>query len=143
MEDVFGDTNLLLRSVHIGHPMRQVARTAIREVEERGDRLVIARQSLVELWAVATRPEEANGLELSSTDARRLVDTMRQRFPILPEPDSVLDLWLDLVTRYEVRGKPTHDARLVASMLANGVSRVLTFNARDFSRFAEITVETP
>ena len=101
--------------------MQLIARTAIRRTEDNGDRIVIARQSLAELWAVATRPERDNGLEYSPVDSRRMVDTMRQRFTLLSESESAFDVWLDLVTRYEVRGKTTHDARLVATMLANGV----------------------
>ena len=144
MEYVLGDTNLLLRLVQEGHPMRPAALAAIEHVEVAGDRVVIARQILAELWAVSTRPTGSiNGLGYSTADARVLVDTLRRRFSILPEPDTTLDIWLDIVTRYSVRGRPTHDARLVATMLANGVTRILTFNGGDFTRFAEITVESP
>ena len=40
-------------------------------------------------------------------------------------------------------GKTTHAARLVATMLASGVERILTSNKAHFARFAEVTVETP
>ena len=32
-------------------------------------------------------------------------------------------------------GKQTHDANIVATMLAHGETRLLTFNAADFRRF--------
>ena len=105
---------------------------------------MVARQRVAEFRAVATRPVGSlNGLGLSTAEARAMVDLLRRRFPVLPEPDETLDIWLDLVTRYGVSGKTTHDARLVATMLANGVTRILTFNGTHFARFAEITVETP
>jgi predicted nucleic acid-binding protein len=37
-----------------------------------------------------------------------------------------------------------HDANIVATMLANGIARLLTFNVTDFRRFADlVAVETP
>jgi hypothetical protein len=42
-----------------------------------------------------------------------------------------------------VSGKKAHDARLVAAMLAHGLSRLLTFNVSDFARYPGITVLEP
>jgi len=36
-----------------------------------------------------------------------------------------------------------HDARLVATMIVNGVKDVLTFNIGDFTRYREIVVHDP
>lgn len=35
-----------------------------------------------------------------------------------------------------VRGKPAHDARLVAAMRLHGITRILTFNVGDYARYA-------
>ena len=124
--------------------MCEPALAAMERVLLAGDRVVIARQSMAELWAVATRPKGSpNGLGYTPADARAVVDDLLGRFPLLPETNGAFEVWLDLVTRYGVSGKTTHDARLVATMLANGVTRVLTFNGAHFARFAEITVEPP
>jgi hypothetical protein len=48
-----------------------------------------------------------------------------------------------LVANYDVKGKQVHDARLVAGMLRHNVSHLLTFNAKDFSRYSEISVIEP
>jgi predicted nucleic acid-binding protein len=63
--------------------------------------------------------------------------------PVVSEPDSLARTWLDLVTRYEVKGKQTHDAKIVASMLSLGITHILTLNPQDFARYAEITTITP
>jgi hypothetical protein len=42
-----------------------------------------------------------------------------------------------------ISGKNAHDARLVAAMIVHGVSSILTFNAKDFTRYAEIVVVDP
>ena len=43
---------------------------------------------------------------------------------------------LDQLARsHSFAGKQVHDANIVATMLAHGQTRILTFNARDFRRF--------
>ena len=48
-----------------------------------------------------------------------------------------------LVVNHQVVGKQAHDTRLVAAMLAHGLTDLLTFDVRDFKRFTEITVVNP
>jgi predicted nucleic acid-binding protein len=57
--------------------------------------------------------------------------------------DDVFPVWRRLVVEYGISGKPTHDARLVAAMMASGIKYVLTFNIADFVRFAGIEVLHP
>ena len=56
---------------------------------------------------------------------------------------AVLTEWRRLVGAYGVLGKSAHDARLVAAMIAHGLTHFLTFNLADFNRFAGITVLDP
>jgi len=42
-----------------------------------------------------------------------------------------------------VSGKKVHDARLVATMNVHHVSRILTFNTGDFSRYPGLTAIDP
>jgi len=44
--------------------------------------------------------------------------------------------WRKLVVAFNVSGVQVHDARLVANMKANSVTHILTFNTRDFIRYA-------
>jgi predicted nucleic acid-binding protein len=68
---------------------------------------------------------------------------MLQRFEVVEDgPDTRAQL-LTLLTAYPVAGRQVHDANIVATMLANGITRLLTFNVADFRRFAAlISVET-
>ena len=43
-----------------------------------------------------------------------------------------------LSRRFAFGGKQVHDANIAAAMLAHGESRLLTFNAADFRRFAPL-----
>jgi len=40
-------------------------------------------------------------------------------------------------------GKRTHDARIIAAMLANGITQLLTFNPIDFAGISSITIIHP
>lgn len=88
----------------------------------------------MEFWAVATRPESANGLGWSTATAADVVRDLRSQFPLLLETPGVLDRWFELVQRCQVVGKRVHDARLAALSLVHGVGHLLTFNTADFSQ---------
>jgi predicted nucleic acid-binding protein len=62
---------------------------------------------------------------------------------VLQEPPAVVDLWLDIVVARRLIGKRIHDAHLLATMKANGVSRLLTCNTADFPAESGISILTP
>ena len=64
-------------------------------------------------------------------------------FAFLQDERAIFGRWKDLVTRHNVKGKPAHDARLVAAMLRHGITHLLTFNESDFKRFPTIFCATP
>ncbi|MGO9011148.1 MAG: type II toxin-antitoxin system VapC family toxin [Bryobacteraceae bacterium] len=136
------DTNILLRTMQPHHPHCAAAERAVAALRIREETLHVAAQNLVEFWAVATRPEGENGLGLSIEAATRELATLKRLFSLLPEMP-VFGEWERLVAMYGVSGKNTHDARLVASMRAHGITRILTFNVQDFARFREIEALHP
>lgn len=64
------------------------------------------------------------------------VEGFRATFEMADEKLGVLDRLLDLLATGRSSGRQVHDANIVAVMLANGVRRLLTFNAADFRPFA-------
>ena len=56
------DTNTLLRSTQLGHPMRPAAAGAITILRAQGEQLCLVPQNLYEYWVVCTRPAAQNGL---------------------------------------------------------------------------------
>jgi len=119
------------------------AKAAVGRLFAGGGHLAVAPQVLFELWSVATRPVAANGLGWSVAQARAEVEAIRSRFLVLEEPPAVVDLWLDIVARHDLKGKRIHDAHLLATMKANGVTRLLTLNAADFPAESGISILTP
>lgn len=137
------DTNILLRSVQTHHPQYVAVERAFSVLRASNEPLHVTVQNFVEFWAVATRPaENENGLGMLPGEAAMELGVLVDLFQLLPESNSVFD-WRRLVTRYKVSGKNAHDARLVASMRANGITKILTFNIRDFARYKEIEALHP
>ena len=68
---------------------------------------------------------------------------IKSMFDLLPDTPAIYPVWESLVTRYQVSGKPAHDARLVAAMLVHGLTTILTFDRTGFSRYAGIEVLHP
>jgi hypothetical protein len=48
-----------------------------------------------------------------------------------------------LVQRHPVAGANVFDLQIVATMQANGINRIYTFNSDDFKVFSELVVLTP
>ncbi len=126
------DTNVLLRLADAQSPEQGVAEAAIEQLIAREETVFITAQVLVEFWAVATRPEPANGLGWPAAATAGAIRSLRDQFLMLNETPDVLDRRLELVDQFQVSGKHTHDARLAALLLVHGVGQLLTFNTSDF-----------
>lgn len=92
---------------------------------------------------MATRPVTSNGLGLTVSEARDELALFRGLFPTLAETPAFLSEWENLVVAFDCKGKPAHDARLVAAMRVYGVTDLLTFNGADFARYPGITILSP
>jgi predicted nucleic acid-binding protein len=62
---------------------------------------------------------------------------------VLPAPVQAVRGLLELLKRSEVTGGDVFDLQIVATMQANNIRRIYTFNAADFQRFAELAVIIP
>jgi hypothetical protein len=72
------DTNILVRIVSPRDPLKPAAVRAVDTLRRRNDSLCVAPQKLLEFWAVATQPPEANGLGLEPEAAAQEVDRSRE-----------------------------------------------------------------
>ena len=136
------DTNVLLRMTDVGHTAQPIAEHALKLLGQR-ESLRLFPQTLIEFWALATRARVDNGLALTIADAEIQLGRLKRMFVLLDDTPEVFSAWEGIVSRYQVIGKQSHDAHLVAAMLAHGVTHLLSFNDRDFKRYREITVVNP
>jgi predicted nucleic acid-binding protein len=143
MSDYLLDTNLLLRFCDTASPQHKVAINAVALLLKRGEQVFLTAQNLVEFWAVATRPKSANGFDWTAKQTDEEIDRLLSLFLFLEDSPAVFTHWRGLVSQYGVSGKQVHDARLVAVMLAHGISQLVTFNTSDFVRYANLTVIEP
>jgi predicted nucleic acid-binding protein len=71
------------------------------------------------------------------------MNSLKAMFLLLNDTPEIFSASERIVSRYQVTGKQAHDARLVAAMEVHNLTHLLSFNDRDFKRFAEITVVNP
>lgn len=143
MDKYLIDTNLLLRMSDDTSPMHLLAIDAAAQLLTQGHEIFLTTQNLIEFWSVVTRPRNVNGFDWTTPQAEAEIKLLLNKFPLLPDPPDVLPHWLALVSQHDIKGRRTHDARLVAVMLAHGVTHLLTFNTDDFKSFTNISLVHP
>lgn len=137
------DTNVLLRHVEPKHSMHAEAVNAISALLNTGEPVYTLPQNISEFWNVCTRPLDKNGLGLSPAQADAEVKRIESLLMVALDNASIYPEWRKLVVQHAVSGVQVHDARIVAAMKTHGLTHLVTFNNRDFIRYAGITVLTP
>jgi predicted nucleic acid-binding protein len=137
------DTNVVMRFCNPSDVQHQLATNAISRLLMQSDECFLVTQVVIEFWVVATRPTQANGLGWTVEQTRSMIDRLLDRFPVLEESPQIFPNWLNLVTDNRVMGKRTHDIRIIAAMLANQITHLLTFNPSDFAGISSITIAHP
>lgn len=137
------DTNILLRASDRASPRYALAVNSVASLIAQGHECVITAQVLIEFWVVATRPLEVNGLGWSIEQTESKINRLISQFTLVEESELIFAHWLELVTRYQIKGKKTHDARLMAVAIAFSITHILTFNPKDFTKIKELTIVHP
>jgi len=131
----FVDTNILLRALYPQMKLHQEARGLIRRMWDDGIELWISRQILREFIAQATHPKTIFP-PTTIVEVMTQIDVAQTLFFVADETQAVTDQLLFLLRTYPTYGKQTHDANIIATMLANQINTLLTMNVVDFKRFS-------
>lgn len=127
------DTNVIVHSTAPTSPEHSRARAALVRLGSQGP-VATTRQILREYLAATTRPQSwARAFTLAEATAD--TEEFARRFDILEDGPLVWNELMALSRRFAFGGKQVHDANIMATMLAHGETRLLTFNAADFRRF--------
>ena len=138
------DTGVLLRLFDSDDPHCASIRTAFRVLRENRDQLFFAVQNASEFWNVSTRPTSARGGYGHDNQRVSLRLQLLERFcSRVVETHASYEKWKQLLVIHSISGVAVHDARLVSIMVCSGISQLVTLNARDFDRFAEIDAIVP
>ena len=133
---MFLDTNVLVRARFEAAPSHGPARHWMGEVGASGEAMRISRQVMREYLATVTRPQPWSP-PVAMDAALGHLASLEARFEILEDGPGVADMLSALCREVPVAGKQVHDANIVATMLAHGERRLLTFNEKDFRRYGE------
>jgi predicted nucleic acid-binding protein len=137
----FVDTNILVYATDSISPFYSVAVVALQRVLALGA-VLISPQIVNEYLSVAFRSSLSSGVPSPSMVLGN-VQLFRQRFHLVEENDVVITELIDLLRRFPAAGRRVHDTNIVATMVAHGVSHLLTNNTGDFARFAGIITVEP
>jgi len=139
---VFIDTNVLVASNVATHPLRKAALAAISTHRRAGVNLWISRQVLREYLATLSRPQTYT-TPLPPQTLVQQVRYFRTRFYVAEDTAQVTARLLALIRQIPIGGKQVHDANIVATMLANNVTHLLTHNTADFTRYQPLITVIP
>ena len=96
----------------------------------------ISRQIIREYLSVVTRPQTWP-IAMTREDALDDVSRLISAFEILEDGPVVTESLVALCREVSVGGRQIHDANIVATMLARGERRLLTFDTADFRRYGD------
>jgi len=142
-DNVFCDTNIILRAYHDVFPQYHIVRATFDRLIDADAQLWISRQVIREYLVQITHPHTFETPFTGEAAVNRVSHSL-ETCRVVDETSATTHRLLDLIANYPVSGKQIHDANIVAAMLANNIPTLLTLNAVDFNRYADrITVLIP
>ena len=133
---MFIDTNILVNARFAEAADRLRARGRLERASLDHEPMRISRQIAREYLATVTRPQTwfvPLTLEQALYDVNRMLNT----YEVLEDGPAVTEVLLELLREVPAGGRQIHDANIVATMLAHGERRLLTFNTADFRRYGD------
>jgi predicted nucleic acid-binding protein len=136
-DPAFLDTNVLVAASVEAHPSHSAATVLLGRLAAEGAPLCISLQVCREFLVVLTR-QPVEGRAFTVEEALRALDSWRSACTVLDEDAAVQGELFALLRSHQVKGKQVHDANIVATMRANGISRLATLNVKDFERYEDL-----
>jgi len=136
------DANVLVYAMDADAPQHAASRALLDSARDPSTTLYVTSQVLCEFYSIVTNARRVPRPR-PPADALNAISGLLAFLHVLPIPARAVDLWLDLLRRRPVTGGDVFDLQLVATMLANDVVRIYTFNGEDFEFFPELAVLTP
>jgi predicted nucleic acid-binding protein len=135
-ERLFLDTNILVYLANEDSPFHSTTSNKFKEVATHYE-MWISRQVLREYVVVMTR---AGIVEkpLSSNDVVADIAQWISCFNVADETKAVTDFLLEMIKKYDAKGKRIHDINIAATMQAYSIKKLFTMNKDDFAQIEEI-----
>jgi len=144
IEPGFVDANILVYAADTGAPQHAASNGLLQAARNPSTVLYLTSQILCEFYSIVTNPRRI-AAPYSRTEALEAISDLiaLPSIRVLPITAEAVTGWMALLQRHPVTGGDVFDLQIVATMLANGIQRIYTFNTRDFDVFPELTVTTP
>lgn len=138
------DANILAYAINADAPQHAASRALLDEASDPSITLYVTSQILCEFYSIVTNPRRV-AAACTSSQAVTIIATILALpgIHVLPTPASAVVRWMRLLERRPVTGADVFDLQIVATMQANGIQRIHTFNIDDFEVFSELTVLVP
>ena len=138
------DANIIIYAMDSRAATHVPCRVLLEAAHEAGTTLYVTSQILCEFYSVVTNPRRV-AVPRSPAEALSVMSNLLALpgIHLLPTPASAVAGWMALLERRPVRGSDVFDLQIVATMQANGVQRIYTFNTKDFDMFPELIVIAP
>ena len=138
------DANVLVYPCYHDSEHHTASHALLERAQDENAGLCVAAQCLTEFYSVVTNPRRVS----PPREPNEVLETIEAllKLPgltLVPTPADLPARWIRLTRRVPVRGADIFDVQLVATMLANDVTRIYTYNRPDFERFGEVKVLTP
>ena len=136
------DANVLVYAMDADAPQHAASRALLDAARESSTTLYATSQILCEFYSIVTNARRVPKPR-TPDDAIRAIAGLLVFLHVLPIPARSVEGWMDLLHRHPVTGGDIFDLQIVATMQANGIQRIYTFNTGDFEVFPELAVLTP
>ena len=138
------DANVLAYAVDADAPQHAASRALLDAASDPSITLYVTSQILCEFYSIITNRRRVRVVS-STAEALSIISAMLALpgLYVLPIPARAVAGWMQLLQRHPVTGGDVFDLQIVATMQANGIQRIYTFNTDDFEVFPELAVLTP
>jgi predicted nucleic acid-binding protein len=136
------DANVLVYAMDADAPQHAASRALLDAGRDSSATLYVTSQILCEFYSIVTNARRVPKPR-SADDAIRAISGLLAFLHVLPIPSRTVEGWMDLLRRRPVTGGDVFDLQIVATMQANGIRRIYTFNADDLEVFSELAVVIP
>jgi len=136
------DANVLIYAFDTQSPQHLASRALLDAARIGSVSLYISSQILSEFYSITTNSRRVLKPR-SPAEALHAVSDLVNYLRILPISVAAVESLVDLLRRRPVKGGEIFDLQIVATMKANNILKIYTFNTEDFAVFSELEILTP
>lgn len=135
------DTNVLVYAHDRLSPNYAASRQLLEVSQDDPGRFYLAPQVLFEFFAVLTHPKRTRQPR-AAAEVLDVMEQLSELFTVIQPPEDIHYQVSQLVREMGIASKNIYDVVLAATMLANGINRIYTYDD-DFTRIPGIIVLEP